>query len=229
MRVFINNRNLLTWPRAMADLLYHQGHEVIWVDNDSSYPPLLRYYEETRYEVRRLGYNGGAAGAWQALGEQREPFVVTDPDLDLSRVPADWPEVLASGLALNGVKCGLSIEDGDLPADSLFYGFDQAVMEVQARVWSKPMTGQGEGFYDFPIGHTFALYNPAPAFAIGGIRTGRPYTARHLPWYVSEADNEFAYYLRTAAIGGNGSSLAELPAARAMLRAYDSRATAHAS
>ena len=52
--------------------------------------------------------------------------------------------------------------------------------------------------YEAGVDTTFALYKPFTDYYMlhPSIRTGRPYTAKHLPWYIdsSKIDKEEAYY-----------------------------------
>ena len=231
MKVFINNRNLLTWPKAMAEILAAQGHEVVFIDNASTYPPLLGFYGSCPYRVARA-HNGGPATPWSVIGKQLEPYVVTDPDLDLSGVPPDWPEVLLEGLELSGVKCGFSIYDQDLPRASAPRNLDDPPTQAaHDSVWDQPITGPRHGFFGYPVDTHFAVYDPTIAVhRIGGCRAAPPYTVRHLPWHVVlqhdpsdpaiqiELDDEYRDYLESAT---NGSSMRNLPYVQRMMGDYD--------
>lgn len=214
MKVFINNRDLLTWPRAMADTLRDQGHEPIIVDNESTYPPLLVWYSVCPYHVVRLP-NYGSRAPWELslLTDSTEPFVVTDPDLDISTIPHDWPEVLAEGLKLHPGhhKCGLSLEDRDVPSENPASWLDGFTFgEGNPKYWTEGRQGTRCMFHPYPIDTTFALYRPHASGDVGGCRAGRPYTARHLPFhlvlkhnpsdpaYQIEIDDEVQYYYEHA-------------------------------
>ena len=80
----------------MAEIFVNQGHEPIFVDNESTWEPLLEWYETCPYEVRKQG-NIGCGHIINSYVE-KEPFVMTDPDYDLSMIPDDWDEVLLEGL-----------------------------------------------------------------------------------------------------------------------------------
>jgi len=187
MRVYINMRDLLTWPRAMADHLAARGHEVVFVDNDSSYPPLLRYYASCPHRVVSLGVNVGAKGPWLAPGIafEKEPFVITDPDLDISRVPDDWPDVLQRGLdTWKQSKCGFGLEDWRVPKANPAYELDEFGDNGNPKYWNKIAESNGVEYFNYPIDTTFALYLPNRRYHINGIRTGMPYVARHLPFHI---------------------------------------------
>lgn len=233
MKVFICNRNLLTWPSAMARHLADRGHEPVFVDNNSGYPPLLDYYRTSGFQVIRHPYNLGPWDSFRALPRQNEPFVFTDPDLDLSTVPDDWPDVLLAGL-LDGAqeyeghpfKCGLSIEDSDLPRASVHHAV-RAELEARGQPfdpWDAPIQVGGRRYWRKIVDTTFALYPPGYGpFTYYARRTDRPYCARHLPWYVVRTvdpsdpatqiplDDEYRNYLRSA---GSACSLLSWSAVR---------------
>ena len=84
--VFIICRDLVSDLRKLVVWFEEAGHEnITFLDNASTYPPLLDYLERTHYRVVRLEENMGhrvpwLCGALDALAN-RMPFVVTDPDL----------------------------------------------------------------------------------------------------------------------------------------------------
>lgn len=231
MRIFINNRDLLTWPSRMAALLKEQGHEVVWIDNASTYPPLLKFYETCPYEVRRLRDNRGPGAPWQVMERQTEPYVVTDPDLGLEGIPKNWPDILLDGLEIDGVKCGFSIYDQDLPKASAARHFDDPELQrVHDSVWDRPVTGRQHGYFRYPVDTQFAVYDPEiTVHRIGGCRAAPPYIARHLSWHVVPAadasdpamqiplDEEYAYYIRHAT---NGSSMQSFAYVQQMIRNF---------
>ncbi len=79
--------------------------------------------------------------------------------------------------------------------------------------WEQSLVAPGRelerGAYDSLIDTTFALYRPGSNFEFRAIRTGPPYTARHMSWYVRDPDTEDAYYLAHAMSGQLGSSWKE--------------------
>ena len=51
--------NRLTYPKNMSEFLSDHGIEVILIDNNSTYPPLLEWYDKCPYKVHRLKENMG--------------------------------------------------------------------------------------------------------------------------------------------------------------------------
>ena len=200
--VIINNRNLLTWPKAMVRDLrkWEWIGDIYIVDNGSTYEPLLEWYATKPCEVISLGVNVGHQAPWlcglvQKLGEPY--YAVTDPDLDLSKTSkqtivrcVEWlQEFPFVG------KVGLLLRWDDVPPRSSYYTHVNTY-EAQ-RQKSSPIIKAAK--VDVAIDTTFAVYNRQDYF-IGGVSLLE--SARHIPWYYSEkerkADKEFSQYLASA-------------------------------
>lgn len=186
----------------MAEFLSDTGCEVILIDNNSTYPPLLEWYEICPYKVHRLSANYGHMAFWNAgifSSYTDEHFVVTDCDLDLSGIPLDYIDVLMKELPLHRhvAKSGLSLSIKDLPVNH----YTDRVLEFESRYWDNKVGRNG--FYDAPIDTTFALYNRNQKGSNfwNAIRSPSPYTAKHLPWYLTKElilnDLEQLHYIKT--------------------------------
>lgn len=189
MLCFINNRNYLTWPKAMTEKLISQGHEVIIIDNDSTYGPLKEWYATNPCEVVMLDSNVGHTAVWDIFSRSLigTKYVVSDPDLDISELPADWADRMLAVAAAGYPKVGLTLSDFAIPP--------------QNPAWIE------DRFCDYPDGHhpgnrgnilqwvdsiavherptdtTFALCTKH-RYEINGVRIGAPYMAKHLPWHI---------------------------------------------
>ncbi len=200
--VIINNRNLLTWPKAMVRDLskWKWIGDIYIVDNGSTYEPLLEWYATKPCEVISLGVNAGHQAPWlcglvQKLGEPY--YAVTDPDLDLSKTSKqtivrciEWlQEFPFVG------KVGLLLRWDDVPPRSSYYTHVNTY-EAQRQKSSRIVKAAK---VDVAIDTTFAVYNRQDYF-IGGVSLLE--SARHIPWYYSEkerkADKEFSQYLASA-------------------------------
>jgi hypothetical protein len=152
------------------------GHTCVWI-------PELNIIE-------RAGINGR--------------YIVTDPDLDLSWVPADFLDVMNKGLDKYPTydKCGLSLEINDLPnsEEGNFIRY-----KCEARYWLKPLDPI---YYHADTDTTFALYREGVReYNHNAIRTNRPYTAKHIPWYYTSFDmlpKDEQYYFRSASDSSSG-------------------------
>jgi hypothetical protein len=213
MKALIINYNRLTLTAALANWCAANGLDPVFIDNGSDYPLLIEYYASlSPYPVVRLDGNYGHKAPWlPQLGildklVGGEQYIVTDPDLDLEGVPSDFLAVLARGLVQYPWcdKVGLSLEISDLPdipaANYVRY-------KCEARYWTRPL---GDMYYDAPVDTTFALYRAGVrAYSVNGIRTRRPYTCKHVPWYykdVKELPEDEQYYFTTANASSSGKN-----------------------
>lgn len=218
MRCYINNRDILTWPKAMAEKLTAENHEVVFVDNASTYGPLLEFYKDCPYRVVRLKDNVGHHAVWKRLMDEilelDTEYVVTDPDLDISKIPDDWEMILRDGLNQfpHVLKCGFSLDDTRIPRTNPAFVFDNMRNYPNGKhpmMWDNNLRVHGKyvDFFLVPVDTTFALYRKGDAWkkciagttaqqklAITAVRTDEPYMARHLPWHlvVKEVPNSTA-------------------------------------
>lgn len=208
--IIINNRNRLGCMRPLLEWLVHGGYSNVWIlDNDSSYPPLLRYYERLPANVNlvRLGRNVGPRALfdtrfyWKLC---RGYFVLTDPDV----VPVDEcpRDAIAHFLDLLNrypwaQKAGFGLKIDDLPTQ---YARREKVIAWESQFWNKEIE---PGVYDAILDTTFALYRPWTRWRHGfrAVRTGDPYVARHLPWYVDSEnpDEEERFYAASSLPGAS--------------------------
>lgn len=197
--IYINNFNWLTSTRRMVEYLRAIPEaDPIIVDNASTYPRLLEWYEsQCPVRVVRLPTNThGIRGVWDAVMDlpKKDYFVVTDSDLSLEGVPRDMLDVLQAGLERHGdvAKCGLSIETKDVPDG---YPMRGHVLDWEQQFWRRRRDRQ---FWEADIETTFAMYRGRRwQFCYSpSLRADRPYTARHLPWYLTPRtmDDEARYY-----------------------------------
>jgi hypothetical protein len=226
--VFINCFNRVTVLSQLVEWLLRAGQRrIILLDNGSTYSPLLKYYEQFAYERRvtvvRLGRNFGNVALWASdilkRLEWREPFVYTDPDvLPDDECPIYWMRHFTTVLEKNPtiMKVGFGLRIDDIPD---CYRFKSDVIAWEKQFWENPM---GRGLYRAPIDTTLALYRSGTlAWTLSlveeakhcAIRTGAPYLARHLDWYMDsdQPTAEQTYYRSHAIPGVTTWSLETLP------------------
>jgi hypothetical protein len=207
--VFVNTRDRVTPLRALVGWLERAGvRRIVFVDNASTYGPLLDYFDETPHEVVRLPENLGELAPWlsgtiERMTGEHEFFVETDPDVvPDSDCPLDALDYLYDVVYTypEYVKVGLGLRIDDLPDH---YVHAEAVRRWEARFW---LDEYRPGLYIAPVDTTFAMYRPRTgATMVPALRTGPPYLARHLPWYTDSRrmSREDRYYLRHARPGIN--------------------------
>jgi len=198
LKVIIINRNLYTWPKAMVDWLNQFPVDVHIVDNASTYEPLLEWYKTNPCNIIKLETNQGHmcfyGGEVGKVLERGKHFVISDPDLDLSGVPHDWIDVMHETMEeykeYNKVGLSLELEDLDLE-NNVVSGYAK---RHESQFWSTPIN---EKLFKAAVDTTFCLHRADMGHSYAGIRLNRPYTARHLPWYVdpNNVDAEYQFYI----------------------------------
>ena len=198
--VFIPVRDRLSPLLEVIDWLTAHGHDEIWlIDNASTYPQLIDYLQRSPFHVIRLAHNLGHRSPWLSGVVQREAygryFVVTDPDVVPD--PACPPDALARFRDLldrypEVDKVGFGLRIDDLPDH---YPLKHEVIDWEWGFWSDEVE---HGVYRAGLDTTFALYRPLDRRheLMRALRTGAPYVARHLPWYLdpSTLSDEDVYY-----------------------------------
>ena len=196
--IFIVSFNRLSYLKELISRLEQLGkHNIFIIDNASTYPPLLEYYQTLHYPVIYTNSNYGHRVFWECplLEEYRHNFyILTDPDvIPIESCPLDFIEkffeILKRYPYIN--KVGFSLKIDDLPEG-------RANQINEERMWMIPEK-HGDGFCA-SIDTTFALYVPdsiaRSRLFSDAIRTNAPYQARHLPWYKQTEDltDEDMYY-----------------------------------
>jgi SAM-dependent methyltransferase len=210
--VFVVNRNRLCAMQRLIEWLRAAGtRQIVILDNASSYPPLLRYYESLPEGVKalRMEQNHGPWVLWQQGVHKvlETPFVLTDSDVvPVAACPSDliarMLEVLQSHPEAKKVGPGLRIDD--LPDH---YVEADTVRKWESQFWEHPVA---PGLFRAPIDTTFALYPPGAEFSNEpcNLRLGAPYLTEHTPWYVDEknlSDEELHYRANTSLAYSNWS------------------------
>lgn len=200
--VFIVTRDRVAALARLVTWLEEEGMtNIVMLDNDSTYPPLVEYLASSPHTVVRLGRNVGHTAPWDAglvdALPPGQPFIVTDPDV----VPDEQAHGAVERMCwlLNRhpsyVKVGLGLHIDDLPDH---YAMKSTVVDFESRYWTRPLPG---GAFHAYVDTTFALYRPGtPYILTPAMRTGAPHLARHEPWYLDSNNlpEEFLYYRKHA-------------------------------
>ena len=203
--VIIISYNRLSHVRNMVNwMLEIRQQNIIILDNDSSYFPLLDWYkqivQDKRVRVLKSDRNyGHRAIVNTELLKYLENswFVYTDPDLiPFDSTPDDIIEKcyqISEKYKCNKVGPSLDIEN--IPD---YYPLKQAVIDHESNFWKEENRTE-EGDYWAPIDTTFALYRPGTTeiHAENCIRLNSPYKLQHLGWYynpnISSQEEDYYY------------------------------------
>jgi hypothetical protein len=198
--VFVINRNRFSSTRRLVSWLVMTGCTAVTVvDNESTYEPLLHYYNDglpKEVQLVKCGNIGPSApfalGLTQGLGKH---FVITDSDCVPSTIcPTDLFEKLHEVMNRypNKNKVGVSLRIDNLPD---YVPFAKKVQEANKGFWQSRIS---HDCFDAAIDTTFALWRwetgwqgPDPAI---GCRLDSPYSFEHWPWYIWPPDEEEIYY-----------------------------------
>jgi len=214
--IIINNRDLYTWPIAMIYRMmkYQFVGDIIVVDNESTYPPLIHWYDRQNIVRVVKCSNLGHAGAWiSGVVEEldSEYYVVTDGDLNIENTPDDTLMMLLEKIKTQPElgKVGLGLDWQIVDSESPYY---QRLRLYEKDRWEKSNV-VNDIYTDVHIDTTFALYNVKHYFIGGGSLTF-PYVARHLPWELTkeeyEANDEYKYYIKNASHSSSYKTLLKL-------------------
>lgn len=202
--VFIICRDRLSTLAQLLVRLESFGlKNICLIDNNSAFPPLLNFYDKTSYQVFSTGSNIGHKSPWESgfikTLAPEDFYIVTDPDIIPTEECPD--DVIGYFFKLHKEypfhqKIGFGLRIDDLPNH---YSHKEAVITWENQFWRNTLAPE---VYEAPLDTTFALYKPFnyTYFLHPSIRTGLPYVARHLPWYVDDAeeDAEELYYRQRA-------------------------------
>lgn len=195
IKAFIVNRNLLTTLKNTVDFLLKEPRvDVIIFDQQSTYPPLLEYYNTCKARMIHSLTNGGPHSIWGLTKEfNSNYFILSDSDCDYSSVPNDWLDRMIEVLTnSNTFKVGFSLEISDIPDHPM----TNDIKNIENRYW----INKNKWGWIADIDTTFALYRPHSPFSYRAIRLDYPYCIKHVPWYITKDNitNEWKYYIENA-------------------------------
>lgn len=205
--IIIISFNQLFYLKELIGFLKKNNYlNIIIIDNNSTYKPLLDYFDtiESTVTLHRLNENLGHLVFWKnkMLFERYSKgyYVVTDADIvPISECPDDFvlrfKKILDKNFHLT--KVGFSLKIDDIPETN---PNKQKVIDWESQFW---INKTYEGNYIAPIDTTFALYRPNyvynDLYFYKAFRTDSPYQASHGGWYLDfkNLTEEQVYYFAT--------------------------------
>lgn len=205
--LIINFNQLEYLEKLIVFLLKNNYKNIIVIDNNSNYPPLLDYYESIKNNIVivKMSANQGHRVFWRNkdLYEKygKGYYVITDPDIEPhSNCPSNFlmhfKKILDNNKKI--IKVGFSLNIDDIPDSN---NNKKQILNWEKQFWKKK---DEQGNYISVIDTTFALYRPINQFKLNffykAIRTKQPYIAKHGGWYFDSQNltEEQAFYKRTA-------------------------------
>lgn len=206
--ILIINYNRLADLKILVDFLLERKHtNIIIIDNNSTYPPLLKYYEtiEHTITIERMQRNYGHMVFWENKElynkYSKGYYIVTDADIIPNKnLPDDYIKQLVKILDENKsvTKVGFALKTEDIPD---FYQHKDKVLDWEKKHWENPI---GDNLYLNELDTTFAIYPPHYQYDLmnfySAIRVAGNFTAQHNGWYIDHKNltEEEEYYFQTA-------------------------------
>jgi hypothetical protein len=205
--IIIISFNQLFYLKKLVEFLkLYNYNNIVIIDNNSTYPPLLEYFEEMESTliIHRLEENYGHLVFWKNKElfnkYSKGYYVVTDPDINpILECPenfiAYFKNILDEDYKVS--KVGFSLKIDDIPDSNVN---KYKILKWESRYWK---FRRDDGNYQADIDTTFALYRPGymrkEKNFIKGIRTQYPYQVKHGGWYIDlkKLSEEEKYYIDT--------------------------------
>lgn len=209
--VYLIVYNYLYYTKNSVKQLEKYTKNIHIIDNKSTYPKLLEYYEnEYEYflDLQPANY-GHHVWATQMYWTFPQYFAISDPDLEYN---IDLPITFLNDFKDLSVKYkkgkvgfALDISEPELLLENKNYYCGVGIHEWESRFWLNKIENPDYELYDNQIDTTFSLINKQyielnkPLDEINsGIRVAGKYTCKHLPWYTGWQDklepDELEYY-----------------------------------
>jgi len=187
--VIINNFNRLETLHKLIEWLKRFGlHNYYVIDNNSTNPALLKYYQSSGVRVFTLEENCGPFALWKTKIRDlfcEDYYIYTDSDIvPVDDCPKDFLkqfyQILKSRIDI--AKVGFSLKTDDLPDHC---PFKKQITEFEGQFTQSDRKSPDGNYYFAQVYTTFALYKPHMGGGINlpAVRTLAPMEARHLPWY----------------------------------------------
>lgn len=188
--IIINNMNLLEWPSKMVEQCkkFVDVGDIIIIDNDSTYEPLLEWYKTNPCEII-YSENLGNCAPWilDIPGKRGyDYYVVTDPDLNLSITPLDCLNYIKERLEKYNEfdYIGLSLSNYQQPHNNPYH-FHLKTWAYHA--WETSMIRDGLLLSQI-VDTTFAMYKTGRYHRGNSCATNYPYSTEHLPWNITNEE-----------------------------------------
>ena len=175
----------------------NKNQEIIILDNNSTYDPLIKWYKEVedKIDIRYLKNEGHLAvwstGIYKELGDY---FIYTDSDLELNPNMPDSYQIFMYNLMqkyeINKIALGIKIND--LPDH---YRYKNQVIRNEGRWWLEEVELD---IYKADTDTTFSLMRNIGDNMYKSLRIAKnDFICKHVPFYIDleNLDEEEKYYI----------------------------------
>lgn len=198
--IYLTNMNRLTTTKKMVEDLFklNGNSKINIIDNASTYPPLLEWYEEVKNDINII-YNSINLGPWTFFyggtytTTNSDYYIYSDADLELNpNMPYNWQEIMLDYINKYDRKSSLVLRIDDIPDN---YEFKNKILEHQSVCWYE---SEEKEVYKAITDMTFSMDKKSNGYRYESIRLGGNFTCRHIPWYTNfeNIDEEEKYYLK---------------------------------
>ena len=188
MTVMIIGYNQYTYISNMVNQLKELTNDIVIIDNNSTFEPLLDYYSnEYNYTLLKMDSNIG-----HKVYESKfvpnifgDLFIITDPDLEFnSKLPktilSDFIKI-SNQYKAGRVGMAIEIESSEIRSDLTYASIPIKTWEGQ--FWKNKIKDAKYELYNAAIDTTFCLLNTKYNKFGLSIRVAGNYLCKHLPWY----------------------------------------------
>lgn len=181
--------NLYSMISQMVNQLKPYTSDIIIIDNNSSYPPLLDYYEHTYFHTLLKRRKNDRNNVWTLPEIQKllgDVYIITDPDLLFNPLlPKDFIQNLVKvSNYFQTSRVGFAL---DIFSSDLLPNIKKKVIKWENKFWEKELKIPGLEdllLYEAAIDTTFCLVNNQHQTPWEkSIRIAGNYTCKHLPWH----------------------------------------------
>jgi len=197
--------NQQTYIKKMVKQLENYTNDIVIIDNNSTFEPLIKYYENNyQYTLLRMKSNLGHKVYEKPFMDKivGDIYILTDPDLEFNKkLPHDFIENMiniSNYYQAEKVGFALLYLAPDIRPDIKAFG--KTIKEWEKQYWTYKYYYPGfeHDIWSAAIDTTFCLINKQNKG--GHYRIAGDYLCKHLPWHIGfekEIPNdEFEYYMR---------------------------------
>lgn len=196
--IYLTNMNRLTTTKKMVEDLFrlNGNAKINIIDNASTYPPLLKWYNEIKNDVNIIRQSTNL-GPWTFFYSghfsncEEDFYVYSDADLELNpNMPSNWQEIMMEYYKKYDRKPSLVLRLDDVPESET----KNHITYHQGVCWYPT---EDENIYKAVTDMTFSFDAKSAGYRYESIRMGGDFACRHIPWYLdfNNLSEEEKYYL----------------------------------
>jgi GT2 family glycosyltransferase len=193
--IIILNRDRFHPLVEQVNVLKSKGYDnIIIIDNQSTYEPLLEWYKTSGVDVFHNDIVPNSHLAFKDLINAGHPkftallndwYVYNDGDIiPMNDIPDTFiDDLIYFAKKYNKTKVGMSIKIDDIDRS---YPLNEWVYGYESTYWTNGILDEsGVELYPHPIDTTFAVHAPGtmPEWSNNTLRVGVPYVVKHAPFY----------------------------------------------